>query len=40
MNNYTIDLNIFRALVKVNHEHGDYLYFSFVARVYITAIIL
>lgn len=40
MNNYTLDLHHFRALMKVNHEHGDYLYFSFVARVYITAIIL
>lgn len=40
MNNYIIDLNIFRVLVKVNYEYGDYLYFLFVVRVYIIVIIL
>lgn len=40
MNNCIMDLNIFRVLVKVNYEYGDYLYFLFVVRVYIIVIIL
>lgn len=40
MNNYIMVLNIFRVLVKVNYEYGDYLYFLFVVRVYIIVIIL